>query len=476
MKSSRPASAQCRSSKTMTTGRRRRRCARRRCATPRRAASRPRPPRLEPEQRQQRRLDPAPLGLVGHVARRPSPATLARVVASSSVSTRPARAADHLAERPEGDALAVGRASGRRASRPSPTTPSRYFANSQARRLLPMPAWPDDRHQPGATLAAVAWKRSLSRRSSSSRPTNGASSASARFRPPRSATTRSARQAGTGAALPLSVCSPAGSKAMARLRGPLRSPRRPARCRAPPPTAAGLAVLTRSPATMPWLVAPSVTAASPVRTPARAWIAGAQRRGPRRRARAPARTARSASSSWAIGRAPDGHDGVADELLDRAAVALDDVAGELEVARQQLARRPRRRAPRRTCVKPTRSANRTRHEAALASCRRGGLRSAPDVAPARPRPWAPHPPARRGPRAAASRTRCRTWRSGCWPSRRPGRRSPAVRRTPCRTWPRGGSLFRSSDRSMRSVLPIRPSYHRESVLKAVSLGRAAPGA
>ena len=36
-------------------------------------------------------------------------------------------------------------------------------------------------------------------------------------------------------------------------------------------------------------------------------------------------------------RAPDRHDGVADELLDRAAVALDDLAGELEVAAQELA-------------------------------------------------------------------------------------------------------------------------------------------
>ena len=36
-------------------------------------------------------------------------------------------------------------------------------------------------------------------------------------------------------------------------------------------------MLTRSPATMPWFVAPIVTAASPVRTPARAWIAGPER-------------------------------------------------------------------------------------------------------------------------------------------------------------------------------------------------------
>ena len=38
------------------------------------------------------------------------------------------------------------------------------------------------------------------------------------------------------------------------------------------------------------------------------------------------------------GRAPDGHHGVADELLDRAAVALDHRAGDVEVAAQELAR------------------------------------------------------------------------------------------------------------------------------------------
>ena len=36
-------------------------------------------------------------------------------------------------------------------------------------------------------------------------------------------------------------------------------------------------------------------------------------------------------------RAPDGHHGVADELLDRAAVAIHDVAGQVEVAGQELA-------------------------------------------------------------------------------------------------------------------------------------------
>ena len=84
------------------------------------------------------------------------------------------------------------------------TTPSRYFSNSQASRLLPMPAGPVTETSRARPSRAVAWNRSLSSRSSSSRPTNGASSVSLRPRPPRSATTRRARQAGTGASLPLS--------------------------------------------------------------------------------------------------------------------------------------------------------------------------------------------------------------------------------------------------------------------------------
>ena len=39
--------------------------------------------------------------------------------------------------------------------------------------------------------------------------------------------------------------------------------------------------------------------------------------------------------------APDGHDGITDELLDRAAVALDDLAGKVEVAAEELAHRLR---------------------------------------------------------------------------------------------------------------------------------------
>ena len=60
------------------------------------------------------------------------------------------------------------------------------------------------------------------------------------------------------------------------------------------------AVLTRSPATMPWPSAPSVTAASPVRTPARACERRIEAGTAATRSSA-ARTARSASSSWATG-------------------------------------------------------------------------------------------------------------------------------------------------------------------------------
>jgi hypothetical protein len=59
-------------------------------------------------------------------------------------------------------------------------------------------------------------------------------------------------------------------------------------------------VLTMSPATIPWLVAPIVTAASPVRTPARARVSGPSVRTASTSSRA-ARTARSASSSRATG-------------------------------------------------------------------------------------------------------------------------------------------------------------------------------
>jgi len=58
--------------------------------------------------------------------------------------------------------------------------------------------------------------------------------------------------------------------------------------------------LVVEPLTMPWLLAPRVTAASPVMTATRAWMLGPRTVTPETSSSA-ARTARSASSSWATG-------------------------------------------------------------------------------------------------------------------------------------------------------------------------------
>ena len=50
-----------------------------------------------------------------------------------------------------------------------------YFSNSQASRDLPMPATPTTETSWAVRSSATAWKSSLTRRSSRSRPTNGAS-------------------------------------------------------------------------------------------------------------------------------------------------------------------------------------------------------------------------------------------------------------------------------------------------------------
>ena len=62
----------------------------------------------DPEQGEQRRFDPASARPRRGRAARPSPRSWSGSWRASSVSSRPARDADHLAERPERDALAVG--------------------------------------------------------------------------------------------------------------------------------------------------------------------------------------------------------------------------------------------------------------------------------------------------------------------------------------------------------------------------------
>ena len=181
----------------------------------------------------------------------------------------------------------------------------------------------------------VAWNRSLSRRSSSSRPTNGASSASLRLRPPRSPTTRSARHAGTGDCLPLSGCSPAGSKAIAARGGALRrfADEDASRRRRGLEPCCGVDEVAGDHALVR-------------RADGHGRLAG-QDPGACLDACAERRHGVDEVEGGADGqlgivlvsgrRAPDGHDRIADELLDGAAVAADHVAGKVEVAGQRVA-------------------------------------------------------------------------------------------------------------------------------------------
>ena len=93
---------------------------------------------------------------------------------------------------------------------------------------------------------------------------------------------------------------------------------------------------------MPWPSAPSVTAASPVSDAgAGAQVGRADLVAERGHGRDEVERRPDGALGVVLGRgrrAPDGHDGVADELLDRAAVALDQASARVEVAREQLAR------------------------------------------------------------------------------------------------------------------------------------------
>ena len=152
MKSSRPGSAQWRSSKTMTTGA----VAASRSKNVRQAAnscSEPAPLVSIPSRASragsiQRRSSGS-----GHCAATVSASLRARrrlVVALEEAGPRP----DHLAERPERDPLAVRRGAPLVPPDRRPRAPSTYLRNSQARRRLADAGRADDRHEPGAPLAA----------------------------------------------------------------------------------------------------------------------------------------------------------------------------------------------------------------------------------------------------------------------------------------------------------------------------------
>ena len=219
-----------------------------------------------------------------------------------------------------------------------------YLLNSQASRLLPVPACPVTDTKRSRRSRPVAWSRSLSRRSSlvaaherrleALRATDAADLGHDAQRAPGRHRRRLALEQLLAGGLVRDGTQGRRARGLAHQH---RAGRRDAWMRD--------AVLTRSPATMPWLTAPMVTAASPVSTPARAW---AVVRAPGRaacgststRSRA-ARTARSASSSCAVG-APQ-------TAITASPMNFSTVppyrpmtsGGEVEVAAKQLAHRLR---------------------------------------------------------------------------------------------------------------------------------------
>ena len=144
--------------------------------------------------------------------------------------------------------------------------------------------------------------------------------------------------------------------------------------------------MTTSPATIPRparAARRARTTASPVLTPTRT---AASRPGSASfssaiasRMRRPARTARSGVVLVRDRRAEDRHDGVADELLDRPAVALDLRAQRARGTGEIRRGRPRGRRCSERAVNPTRSQNRTvttlRSSASGIAARRAGRRS-----------------------------------------------------------------------------------------------------
>ena len=116
--------------------------------------------------------------------------------------------------------------------------PSRYFSNSQASRLLPIPAWPMSDTRRSRFSRAGGVERSLRRRSSSSRPTNGGSRLPCA--PGRRARRRRGARATPGPARPCPSGLLAGRLEGDRdVRGHGTSPRRRAPCRVRLRTGAG---------------------------------------------------------------------------------------------------------------------------------------------------------------------------------------------------------------------------------------------
>ena len=280
----------------------------------------------------------------------------------------------------------------------------------------------------------------MSRRRSPSRPTNGASSPCSRSRPPTPATTRAARHSRSGSALPLTDVLAGvlvGDRRRGHLPGDLVDQHR-----------AGLgrrldARRGVDPVADDQPLARVARAPRPARSRRRPAPADPGRR-PRSPNTVTASTISSAGTDGPLGvvlarrrDAPHRHHGVADELLDYAAVAVDDRARRIEVAPSSSRTSSASRGSD-SDVKPTRSTNSTDTSRSSGSSRRGDRHRGPGWATywrsaqrrTRRRSAArahapPHRPGNAG--REPLRTRGRTWRLPCWPSHMPDRplRSPA---------------------------------------------------
>ena len=115
-------------------------------------------------------------------------------------------AADGLGERVVGHALAVGDAAAAVPADGGAAGRRRTSRTPRPAGSCRRPASPSTTRRAGRPDSSTRWKSSLTRRSSRSRPTSGASRPSARWAPPTAATTARTDHSGTGSALPLSAC------------------------------------------------------------------------------------------------------------------------------------------------------------------------------------------------------------------------------------------------------------------------------
>ena len=227
MKSSRPASAHCRSSNDQRDRVRARHPLEEQPPAANRSSRSPRAALLEAEQERRGGLDPAPLLVVGHVLL-DARASLARAAAGASSSairraSAPSRRAPSTRRPRRRRGTVRGASSTRRRGR-------RCTCRTPMRARLADAGDAGDRDEVRARSSAGAWKSSLTSRSSRSRPTNGGSRPVDFSAPPRAATTRSARQSGNGSALALQLERRRPPRTRSPPRSRAASPRRRRRC------------------------------------------------------------------------------------------------------------------------------------------------------------------------------------------------------------------------------------------------------